>query len=152
MNKENRLLFFSFLFCIISTSLVVVTFGYYFDISDEGLAAYLSLFGREAVWAQQFHYANNVWGDFWGHSLLTYRWLYLVLVYLECFVFSYAVCVYYNIPLYKDKFRTFFTVFFCSVSAQLVFVVFTTPSYNSYAAFPDFYGPVCFYSSFLRLI
>ncbi|WP_319777811.1 hypothetical protein [Maridesulfovibrio sp.] len=138
MNRKNIPLIFSACFLVVSTAVILVSFGNYFDISDEGLAAYLSLFGEQAIWPQQFHYITHAWGDFFGHSLLVYRLLYFVMVFLECFVFTFTVYVYYNISSHKDKLLFFLNLFFCSVAVQFIFAVFTTPSYDSYAAFGAF--------------
>ncbi|WP_415715135.1 hypothetical protein [Maridesulfovibrio sp.] len=138
MNRKNIPLIFSACFLVVSTAVILVSFGNYFDISDEGLAAYLSLFGEQAVWSQQFQYITHAWGDFFGHSLSVYRLLYLVFVYLECFVFACAIFVYYKVPLARYKYTFFLTLFFCVTGAQSVFTLLTTPSYDSYAALAGF--------------
>lgn len=136
--KQRYLIVFSVLFLLASSVIAFAASHYYFDLSDEGLASYLSLFGSEVLSIQQYYYLTNLVGDCFGHNLLVYRYLFYGLIYAESAVVCVAIYLYFRSHFNQNALVFSLFVYPCIVGFQFTAVKFAVPSYDSYAALASY--------------
>jgi len=73
------------------TGISAFAFTRYFDLTDEGLMLHLLMFGSESPFVTTFHILFHPVGTVFGHSLLLYRILHLLLVLLAAAAGSYVL-------------------------------------------------------------
>ena len=134
--RKDRIWFLgSSLAVVVALAISYFAAHYYFDISDEGLQAYLVSAGRAAPNVMQYHYLAHKMGSFlWGNDLLSYRTLFYAFNGLGAAVLAASLLCFFDLFKKKTwfKFITFFNVIF---AIQICSTWFMIVSYQSSAAF-----------------
>ncbi|ACS81659.1 hypothetical protein [Maridesulfovibrio salexigens] len=135
--KKYNLILLSLFFLLLCCAMSFVSYQHYFDLSDEGLAAYLSLAGKNLITNQQWYYISNLYGTIFGQNLLSYRVLLFIKFIVESILICCGVFFYYNDGSQRldTSIKTKITLFSAVLCAQLSLVLYAIPSYNSYAGF-----------------
>ncbi|NDV27172.1 hypothetical protein [Desulfovibrio sp. JC010] len=125
----------SFIWSMVCLAICFTGIGAFFDVSDEGLGAYLAYWGSDVFSFQQYHYLVNWMGSLLGGTLLDYRYCFYFLSFLGVIALTLAIYYYYREFFTESKLTKIAIILFSVFSAQLCLVSIAMTTYNSMGSF-----------------